>query len=269
MFDTAAFGPFVGDWKYETFIFRPYVKWVSETLTIDKIYISSHTNRLFLYDWIDDDKRLSVYEDISRDELLQNGFLHKNVSKLDYTIFTKAYKEELSKRCGCYINYFPLNYTNFFQYPFYCRLYSKIHVDKEIDGDYFLFIPDDIETVGMIESVYKSLLAMYVDDFIVCGDMRSHLNEKNVVLSKRDYFESGYEHIIAYINNARAVICPMGFWTFIADLQNRPVFSWTTKKHGNTVYRGLLKGKNNYIMQTNDIKHITNGFNNFVKGLKR
>jgi len=269
MFDAAAFGPYVGDWKYETFVFRPYVKWVSETLSIDKIYISSHTNRLFLYDWIDYDKQLSVYEDISRDELLQNGVLHKSVSKADYALFTKTYRDELSKKCDCYINYFPLNYSNFFQYPFYCRLYSKIQVDKDVAGDYFLFIPDDIEFSKKIEDVYELMKSIYADDIIVVGDMRSHLIEKNVVLAKSDYFENGYEYILSYINNARAVICPMGFWSFIADLQETPVFSWVTEKHGNTSYRGMLTGKNVCVMQTNDTNHIINGFNNFVKGLKR
>lgn len=269
MFDAAAFGPYVGDWKCETFVFRPYVKWVSETLSIDKIFISSHANRLFMYDWIDSDKRLSVYEDISRDELLQNGFLHKSVSKTDHALFVKSYKEELSKKCDCYINYFPLNYSNFFQYPFHCRLYSKINVDKEITGDYFLFIPDDIECGKKIDDVYDVMRTMFSDDVIVVGDMRAHLIEHNVVLAKSDYFENGYEYILSYINNAKAVICPMGFWTFIADLQNKPVFSWVTEKHGNTAYRGLLTGRNCCVIQTSDTNHIVNGFNNFVKSLKR
>jgi hypothetical protein len=268
MFDAAAFGPFIGDWKYETFVFRPYVKWVSETLSIDKIFISSHTNRLFLYDWIDKNNRIPVYEDISRNEILQNGFLHKSVSKSDYNIFVKQYKDELSKKCNCYINYFPINYTNFFQYPFYCRLYSKINTNKKSKGDYYLFIPDNTENIDIINDIYSSLTKEYGNDILVCGDMKTHLNEKNVVLSKSDYFENGYQYIISYINNAKAVICPMGFWTFIASLQNKPVFSWTTEK-GNTVYRNhLANTKNTCIVCTNDAKNIINGFNNFVKELK-
>ena len=269
MFDAAAFGPYVGDWKTEIFIFRPYVKWVSETLSIDKTFISSHTNRLFLYDWIDEDNRLSIYEDFSRDELLQKGFLHKNISKIDYNIFVKSYKDELSRKCDSYINYFPMNYSNFFQYPFYCRLYSKINVDRVITGDYFLFIPDDLESVKIIENVYGLLDSTYMNDLIVVGDMHSHITEKNVVLMNNDYFENGYEYIISYINNAKAIICPMGFWTFLADLQGKPVFSWVTEKHGNTAYKGLLTGKNVRIIQTNDTKHIVNGFNNFIKELNR
>lgn len=264
MFDVAAFGPFVGDWKYETFVFRPYIKWVSETINIDKIYVSSHTNRLFLYDWIDKDNRIPIYEDISRDETLQNGSLHKNVTRSDYNLFVRLYKEELSKKCNCYINYFPLNYTNFFQYPLYCRLFSKIHINKKNNGGYYLFIPDETEKVETINKIYMMLTEEYGDDIIVCGDMKTRLNENNVVLSKKDYFENGYEYILSYINNAKAVICPMGFWTFLVNLQGKPVYSWVTDK-GNTIYRNILDGKKYTIVQTNNPNTVVKGFKEFIK----
>ena len=32
--------------------------------------------------------------------------------------------------------------------------------------------------------------------------------------------------MISYISNAKAVICPLSFWTTICNLQGVPVFSW-------------------------------------------
>lgn len=269
MFEAAAFGPFIGDWKSETFVFRPFVRWVTETINIDKVFISSHTNRLFLYDWIDEKNRIPIYEDISRDEISQIGFLHKSVNKTDYNLLIKLYKEVLQEKCDSYIHYFPLNYTKFFQYPFYCRVFTKIDINnvKRIEGDYYLYIPDENEKPSIVEEVYNLLYSKYKKKIVVCGDMKTHLNEKNKVLSKKDYFQNGYKYIMSYINGAKVIICPMGFWTFIANMQEKPVFSWTTNS-GNTVYRNKLKEKNIFVIQEKRPKQIVRGFEYFLKSVK-
>jgi hypothetical protein len=56
----------------------------------------------------------------------------------------------------------------------------------------------------------------------------------------------------------------MGFWTFLVNLQGKPVFSWVTNK-GNTVYRNILSGKEYNIIQTNNPNIIIKGFNEFIK----
>lgn len=269
MFDVTAFGPFIGDWKTEVFIFRPFIKWVSEIINIDNIYISSHINRFFLYDWLDKENFIPVYENISRNELLQNGFLHKEYTKTDYNLLFKVYRNDVLKRVDKYVNFFQINYTKIFSYPFYCRLYMKINIDRDIknDGGYCLYIPDNIENSNVCESVYFMLLKEFKDNVLVCGDMKTHLNDYNTVLFKKDYFQYGYEYILSYINNAKAVICPMGFWTFLSNLQNKPVYSWVTKK-GNTSYRNMLQGKKYNIVQTNEPKMIFDGFKNFLKNVK-
>ncbi len=266
MFDVIAFGPFVGDWRCETFIFRPFIKWVSETINIDNICVSSHTNRLFLYDWVKEENRIPIYEDISRDEISQNGFLHRNVNKSDFNLFNRLYKDELSKRYKEYINYFPINYTRFFQYPMYCRLFTKIYINdiKRNKDKYILYIPDDIENVQITEDIYNLMLKNIDYKIIICGDMKTHLNKYNTVLSKKDYFENGYKNIISYINNAIAVICPMGLWTFIANLQCKPVYSWIAKD-SSIVYRNMFINDKYNIIQSRNPKDIVTGFNMFLK----
>ena len=46
------------------------------------------------------------------------------------------------------------------------------------------------------------------------------------MLSKIDYYENGFKLLIKMISEAKAVICPISYWTTICNLQHSPVFSW-------------------------------------------
>ena len=44
-----AIGPYIGSWEEEIFTFRPYARWLAEAVEWDQIYLSTHVNRVFLY----------------------------------------------------------------------------------------------------------------------------------------------------------------------------------------------------------------------------
>jgi hypothetical protein len=271
MFEHAVFGPFIGDWETEVYVYRPFIRWVTNVINIDNVYVSSHKNRLFLYDWLDDDKKLSINEDISRDEISQYRFIHGKITKQDYTSYFKLFKRDIKDLIGSgYINYFPINYASIFSYPIYCRLFTPIKIEKNINDngiidmtdEYYLYIPDNNEKFSNIDKLYKALKLKYGNKIIVCGDMKTHLLDENVAMCD-DYFNNGYKNIMTYINNAKVVICPMGFWTFVSNFQNKPVFSWITSK-GKTRYYNMLNGNNYHIIYTDEHRLIMSSLERFL-----
>ena len=63
------FGPFLGDFESEVVTFRPYIKWVSEVTEInsENLFLFTHENRSFMYDWISEDNFLYVYKQLTSD----------------------------------------------------------------------------------------------------------------------------------------------------------------------------------------------------------
>jgi hypothetical protein len=87
-----------------------------------------------------------------------------------------------------------------------------------------VYIPDLKEKKKRIYEIYEKLIKHY--DVTVVGDFKTHLCEENIVLKKVDYFENGYKYIVKIISQADVVVCPVGHWTLLCNMQKVPVFSW-------------------------------------------
>jgi len=225
------FGPYIGDFEQEVFTFRPYIKWISEYVESDNIFLSTHSNRTFLYDWIEADNIFPVYEFLTRDELGQFGYVHDQFKTKDFLFLQKIFKEQIVNICKCSkrdIEIFGLNYArNKPVYTVYKKLFTPIPIpDINIREEFknkIVYIP----SVGYhLEEVYKHIHSNY--DVIVVGDLKvtGYCSEKNELLKFADYLENGYKYILKIIDSAKAIICPTGIWTFIANLQGKPVFSF-------------------------------------------
>ena len=225
------FGPFIGDFEQEVTTFRPYIKWISEVVESEAIYLNTHFNRAFLYDWIPSENILPVYEHLTRDELGQFGYVHDQFKTRDFMLLTKIFKQTIVNICRCSkrdIEIFGLNYSRSKPaYSVYKKLFTPISVpDINIKEEYLnrvIYIPS---SGYHLEQVYEYLSSKY--DAIVVGDLRldGYCSENNELLKFADYFENGYKYILKMISNAKAVVCPIGHWTFIANLQGVPVFSY-------------------------------------------
>lgn len=224
-------GPFIGDFETECILFRPYARWLVETLDFDNFYLGTHSNRMFMYyDFIDKENVLPVFENISRDELGQIGYIHNTVSQKDYQFFVKYLKETVQEKEKCgkkdmkmigqlsYIKSTPM-------VSIYKKLFSSVKY-FDIENKFskrVVYIPDNSVKKEVHKKVYKFLKEY---DVLVIGDKHTRLKKQNAIISRIDYFENIYKQIFKIISEARAVICPASFWTTICNQQEVPVFSW-------------------------------------------
>jgi len=226
-----ACGPFTGDWEQEIFNFRPCAYWVYNTLNPDSVFLSTHFNRSFLYDWVNKDNIFPIYETLSRNELSQKGFTHDSLQAKDHTLLTKIFKEKITSR-GINkkdITLIAISQSkNGNQYPFYNKQFVPILTPNiKIRKKYkILYIPDIKEDVTRVTAIYNTLRKRYNGQQAVVGDFKTHLSDKNIILREVDYFENGYKYIIKYLSEADVVICPAGHWTVLCNQQKIPVFSW-------------------------------------------
>jgi len=224
-----ALGPYVGDFENEILIFRPYMKWITKVIRSKMVYISTHFNRAFLYDWIPEENVLPVYKEFSRNEMLQIKYIHENISSNDYTLLLRQFKNDIqSNHPSEKIESYHLSYSKSGKvyYSMYKRDFSRVKLQEDSieEKDYIAYIPDSRFGLDEVEQVYDLLIQRY--NILVIGDMRTHLTKKNVVLQNTDYIENGYKYIIEYINKANAVICPLGHWAALTNLQGTPLFTW-------------------------------------------
>jgi hypothetical protein len=254
-----AIGPYIGSWQEEIFTFRPYARWLSEAVKWDKIYLSTHVNRLFLYDFIPEENIIPVYQQFSRDEKGQRGYIHKKLSKKDFRLILKNFKEKIIERECCNrkdIEIHHLSYTKTTPpYSIYNKIFENIpEVSIEIPEEYenkIVLIPSKQEKIEKIAYIYEWLKKNY--DVIVVGNTDTWFSKDNVVLNQIDYFENGWKYIIQYITKAKAVICPLSYWTGIVNLQAKYVFSWG-ENPGQYRYNGIygFGNEKSTIIPTND-----------------
>ena len=258
-------GPYIGDWETEINIFRPYMKWISEVIDCNDIYLATHSNRMFLYDWIDPKNMIPVYGNLSRDELAQKGSINTTLNQKDYFIIQRQIIQKINTEHDAKVIPYGINYTKrLIFYPYYKRIFNEIHYEKtKKKKKYFVFIPDISENINNTNELYEFLNDNF--NIIVCGDMKIHLQEKNIALKKVNYFNNGYQNIINIISNASAVICPLSHWTLICRLQNVPVISWITKR--NDKYMGLESNndKNCKIINDSSLQIIKNMLYSFLE----
>lgn len=228
-----AIGPYIGSWEEEILTFRPYAKWLAEVVEWDKIYLSTHVNRLFLYDFVPEENILPVYQQFSRDEKNQTGYIHKKINKKDFKLILRTFKEKILEKEKCNrkdIEIHHLSYSkNTPPYSIYNKIFEEIpditiKIPPEHENE-IIFIPAKTERIEKLAYVYNWLKSWY-NDIIVVGSTDTWFSKDNIVLNKIDYFENGWKYLIRYIQQAKGVICPLSYWTGIANLQNKPVFSW-------------------------------------------
>jgi hypothetical protein len=215
------FGPFIGDFSTEIITNRPYARWIYEVLKPEKIFVATHSNRCFLYDWAE---TIPVFEDLSRDELNQNGVLHNSVSQKDVILITKKVKSLIPEKDIIHIN---IMYSkNVHWYPLYKKIFTSIDIGKINKKNLILFIPSINEKYAATREIHDHLCNEFGDAVIVAGDMKTHLHENNVMFRNPTYFKDIYYDMIRLISEAKVVVAPNSHWTLIAQLQKTPVVSW-------------------------------------------
>lgn len=223
-------GPFLGDFEQEITCFRPYIQYISTVEVFKKIIIASHHNRKFLYDNFYNVEFYPVYENLSRDEDKQVGYIHMDVSQKDFNLFSKRLKEAVIKKENVSVRNISLHNISYIKsttpYSIYQKEFRPILIpEQEIEEkDFVLFIPDKKINTETAEEIYDFLTKEY--NVIVGGDLKCHLPDKNIVTKAIDYFENGYKYLLSYIEKASFVVTPCSHWTFLCNLQKTPVFSW-------------------------------------------
>jgi len=226
------FGPFVGDFESEITSFRPYIKWVSEVSDAEDVFLYSHSNRFFLYDWIDETRLFPMYHHLSRDELDQVGYQHNYVKHRDFNLMVKIFKDEIVKITGLNKKDIELHYLSYLKNPAYEPVHQKsfpqivvpnINIPEEYKNS-VVFIPHGVTNEGKTSELYDFLLKNY--DAIVVGNLSINLTWDNVVLKQLDYFDNGYKLIFKILSEAKLIVCPTSYWTFLCNLQRWPVFSY-------------------------------------------
>lgn len=218
-----AFGPYIGDFKYEVFYFLPYIKWVKEILNPEHIYVSSHYNRRFLYNNLATDF-YDINPIFTMNEFDQKNHLNKNIFKAQYLLIEKEFKSKFDDD----VFHYSFDYNRFKEPCSTFQLkYSKLNFDiKYRYSNKILFIPDRVEKDSYLKEIYSYLYSKLGDRLIVIGDKKTHLHDKNIILNSLNYTSNVYKETIDAICSCSAVICPASIWTAISNLQGTNVFSW-------------------------------------------
>jgi len=226
------FGPFVGDFKSEILSFRPYTRWISEVLDVENIFLFTHFNRDFLYDWIQKENIFPIYYHLTREELNQVGYQHKDVKQRDFNLMLKIFKEKIIEKTGYNRKDIELYHLDYIKNPLFKPLHQKIFTkikipNIEIPEEYkncVIFIPYGIENVGKSRMLHEFLYQNY--NALVVGNLEISLTWDNIILNHIDYFEIGYKLIFKILSEAKLIICTTSYWTFLCNLQGWPVFSY-------------------------------------------
>jgi len=254
-----AIGPYIGSFREEILTFRPYARWLSEAIEWDKIYLSTHINRLFLYDFVPEDNILPVFQQFSRDEENQKGYIHQKINKKDFGLILRTFKEKIIEKENCNrkdIEIHHLSYSkNSPPYSIYNKIFEEIPDTVEIPEEHedkIIFIPAKQEKLEKLAYINNWLKSCY-NDMILVGSTDTWFSNENVVLNKIDYFESGFKYIMGYISKARAIITPLSYWTSICNLQQKNVFSWGNNP-GQYREEGIynFRNKNCYVIPSDD-----------------
>lgn len=223
-------GPFIGSFEQELLAFRPYARWIAEVSDFNRIYLTTHYNRLFMYDFIPERNKIPVNRDASKDEFKLRGYINKDYEVRDFNFLVRNFKDVISKETGLNKKNIDIEHIN------YTKRVKPIPVDKKIfepievpninipeeHKNKIVIIPHKVENIRRMRQVIEN-----IDDSIVLGDWSStNFQDENVISDLPDYRENVYKYMIKYISEAKAVICPISFWTALCNLQGIPVLSW-------------------------------------------
>ena len=214
-------GPYVGDFAHEILTFRPHMRYISHiTDPSTKVYISSHSNRSFLYDWIECDNFIPIYEHISRNEPCQSGFIHDEITKTEFNQITKFIRNQIPYD-DVEIQTLPyvksVNGISLYQKYYTPFVIPDVEIRKNIDVVCIFDKSDNSK------DVYYNLTNKL--DVVVIGDMNNGLEERNILL-KNIMFLDNYKLMFGYVNNSKLVVTNCSEWALISNLQGIPVFYW-------------------------------------------
>ena len=228
------FGPFIGDFESEIVTFRPHIKWISEVSEIHKsnLFLYTHENRSFMYDWIPEDNIFHIYQQLTRSELEQKGYTHNNIKQKDFNLLVKIFKENIVEAKGYSKKDIDIIHLSYIKNPPVYSVYQKsfvkipvpnINITEEYKNK-VVYIPHEEKREGRAEEIYNFLLDEY--DVIIAGDLKINLSWDNIIINNIDYFENGFKYLLQILNYAKMVVCPASFWTYLCNIQDVPVFSY-------------------------------------------
>lgn len=213
-------GPYVGSFTHEILTFRPHIRYISHTLGGEAdLFVSSHANRSFLYDWVSPDNFIPIYEHISRNEPSQVGFIYDDITKTEFNQITKKIKTEIPYDD---VESHTLPYVkstagiSYFQ-----KLYSPFDIPDIDVGDVDVVVIMDKSDESSI--IYE--LLSQVMNVTVIGDMNNGLEDENILM-RHPVFHDNYLKMFNYIKKAKYVVTNCGEWALICNCQGYPVFYW-------------------------------------------
>lgn len=248
-------GPYIGNFEVEVTEFRPYARWLSEVLGYDDLFIFTHKNRFFLYDWIREENKIPISDLISFDETNQIDHRNKNISKNEYLKMRKIFKKEIMERSYYERQNILLHNIGYSRssipIPFYNKIFSSIELECETNNHVF-FIPskNDAFNRAIIRNLEK------VKDVIVYQDEIDKSTK--------------YLYNIKNMLSSKFVVGELSFWTLLCNVQHIPVLSWGTSvgpyKKGGVLNFG---NKNSTIFfDTGRIEVILEMLDYFMRGLE-
>ena len=123
-------GPYIGDFKQEFLTFRPYARWLTDVVEYEEIYLSTHMNRSFMYDFVPKKNIIPVYEIFSRNESGQSGYIHKDLQQKDYNLLVRRFKEKIVERESCSKKDIEVHHLNYVKstphYPIFNKVFDRI-----------------------------------------------------------------------------------------------------------------------------------------------
>ena len=256
-------GPYIGSFEQEILTFMPYSRWLSGAVDYNDIYLNTHKDRMWLYDFIPDDNKIPIETELSKDIKNQRGYINKNLSVKKYQELVKSFRDDIIIKANCNKKDIKLYYLNYIKscppYSIYNKIFSSLPVENAyLDGiGKLTYIPHISGDKKLVYKVNDYIKKNY--DYIIIGDYDIYLKEFNTLLRNYDGFNNSWKYMINYISKARAVICPLSFWTTICNLQSTPVFSWGE-------YVGQHKKDGIYYFNNN--KSLIVPYNNILDGNK-
>jgi len=199
-----AVGPYVGSFELEILSFRSYAKWLSKVVPHDKFYISSYHDRQFLYSWIPEENFIPLYLEQGKTV----GYTHSDINHKKYLKYIREFKNKI----------YHLNNIEKIDILTYLIPYTKF-------GDQIILAKKIFEPIDVKREPNNDVL------FIDCVDLYDSIDIKNKLcfVTTADFTN---EHAITILSSVKAVICPIGFWTAVGNLQKCNVFSWGTEGLG-------------------------------------
>ncbi len=219
-------GPYIGDLEQELFTFRPYARYITSIVEVHEVYISSHFNRSFMYDWVPESNFIPVFESLTREETKQHGYLHDDVTKMDYSQLIKHLKNKVKEMNSCTLEmevYSPPYIKSTNTISIYQKEFTPIHFPKAdiSKDDYMVFIVDKSKEA---REIYDTLRDSY--DIIIIGNMTNGIEDENVLLKSTDYFSSGYTTMMNYINEAKMLVTNCSEWAVIGNMLGKNMVFW-------------------------------------------